>query len=174
MVLKGKKVVVTGASGYLARSIMWHLLKEGATVYALSSSRSGRQTKDIEGVKLIHCDLNTATERNISSELRCADLIINTSGLVADSGNIDEFIAANKHSLECLLNVLRTSQSTRLIHLGSVMAYDLSKKPVSEDSPLTTSNAVLYSRTKRMGLEMLSAVAMSLIRTPMLLFIKSS
>ena len=157
--LRGKRVLVTGASGFLANAAIRKFHELGAEVIALTSGNSGREISVPEGVEIVRGDIgeDSLLDVPISSStlfdlLGCVDLIVNTHARVGDSGSRKEFEHANVHAVINLLDVLAHFSRVHLLHVSTIGALTLSHQPLIESTQLTRSGD-LYCSTKRRAQE---------------------
>lgn len=156
--LKGKKIVITGASRGIGKAIAEVLLSEGATVLLVSRTK-------IEIKKEFHkFDLNNiysyvanvSFEKDVSSLVKyikttigSVDVIINNAGQNIDKkledttlNNFDDIINTNLKGtyLVCksILPMLKRQRSGTIINIGSKISHNTNIKP----------NKVLYATSK--------------------------
>lgn len=153
--LRGKTVIVTGATGYLADEVSRKFRNAGANVIGFTRGshhaiEGNAVTGDVSGnLRQQH----TPTGETLFQRLGQADLIVNCAAVVSDSGRRGEFRTGNIATLENILSVLSVYPNTKLVHVSSVGVYDLGGT-VREETEFTRSR-VFYRRTKRMGHELL-------------------
>ena len=141
------KIVITGATGSLGRSLCEFLLSQNIEVVALGRSRSVGADLEKKGARFIQVDItDTAHLKKIFTD---ADIVIHAAGFASPWGPWKPFYEANVQGTESVIEALRGSSVRKLIYLSTPSLY-FSSKPfqmITEDSVLpapTTS----YSKSK--------------------------
>ena len=153
------KIVITGATGGLGRSLCEFLLKKDVEVVALGRNEYVGLELTKLGAQFFAgdiCDLNY-----LSKAFSGADLIIHSAGLASPWGNWDLFYQTNVLGTKAVLEVMNKLAINKLIYLSTPSVY-FSGKPLNkvfEDSiiPEPQTN---YARSKIMADELvLTAVS---------------
>ena len=150
--LRGSRVLVTGATGFIGRRLVRRLVSAGSYVRVLV-----RPTSNLEGLagvaehlKIYHGDLKDAD--SLQEAVRGAELVFHLA--VATGPDWEEIRQATVLGTESLLEGARRSRASRFVYVSSMAVYDYgSMKPgavVDESAPLEaeprTRNS--YARSK--------------------------
>ena len=143
--MQGKRVLVSGAGGFIGRWSVPPLLRRGYEVHAVLSGHSGRDTAEqLGGAKLHFADLLDEPAMNaLMSEVRPTHLLhfawIATPGLYWTSAENFRWVAASEH----LLRAFHAQGGTRAMMAGSCAEYDWSRVAICHESssPLANESA---------------------------------
>lgn len=139
---KIKKIFITGATGFIGRHFLNLLNSEEYKVSALSrhpNSFTGRSN-----VELVYGDLKKINE--FEATIRSCDVIVNMAG---EKINESEMTAVNIDAVKALLQIIKASPRSKLIHISSGGVYGLSTHPdliITEESKCFPVN--LYEQSK--------------------------
>jgi nucleoside-diphosphate-sugar epimerase len=127
------KVLVTGAGGFLGRSVVDRLLERGHAVRAIVRPASPKPPWP-DAVEVFRADLRV--EENLASVFDGIDAVLHLAA--ATSGNEDIQFASTVVATERFLNAMAKSTVKRLIHVSSLVVYDWSKAKscMDEETPL--------------------------------------
>lgn len=125
------KILLTGASGFIGRTLLRRLQQEGHEVLALCHAHQEN------GMSLVSCDL--------SKPLTLAgtfDIIIHAAGISpAQTTSMKVFKHANVDSMENLLAWASAGHAKRMIFLSSVSVYgEIQSARINEDTPIIQPN----------------------------------
>lgn len=134
------RALVTGASGFLGRSVVAALLKRGHEVRAMVRSRRSAEGPGLgwpEAVEVFQADL--LTSEDLESAFAGADVLVHLAASM--SGDRDAQIASGVTGSERLLAAMARSSTRRLVLCSSFSVYDWSaiEGTLDEDSPLEPS-----------------------------------
>jgi len=142
----GKRVLVTGGSGFVGSAIVRRLAASGADVASLS--RSGNAP---EGVTGIAADIAKAADVSQAlAQFRPSIVIHATAAGTAGTASVEEMIQTNVLGTQSVLEACRAHRPESLIVLGSWTEYGPMPEgvaAVTEDAP--TQPASTYGVTKR-------------------------
>jgi nucleoside-diphosphate-sugar epimerase len=138
-VTSSKRVLVTGAGGFIGRWSVAPLLAKGYEVHAVMSAVSARNIAELQGAKVQVADLlNESDIDAVIKRVAPSHLLhfawIATPGVYWQSADNFRWLAASQH----LLRRLREHGGVRAVMAGSCVEYDWSKGGVCEErsSPL--------------------------------------
>jgi len=165
-------VLVTGATGFLGRSIVGCLRAEGVAVRALV--RGGATPVDADQV----CDGDLADPDTFAAALRGIDGVVHAGARVSTSGSWSEFEAVNVVATRRLIEAAVGAGVRRFVHVSSLSVYDVpfDGAVIAEDSPYESGaeERGFYARSKleadRVAVAAAAAGAAVTIVRPGLLF----
>ena len=141
--MHGKRVLVTGAGGFIGRWSVPALLRSGYDVHAILSGNASRDVPaQLAGAK-IHCAdlLNESHIDALTSEVRASHLLhfawVATPGLYWNSAENFRWLAAS----ERLLRSFRAHGGNRVMMAGSCAEYDWSQAQVCDELSSPLANA---------------------------------
>jgi nucleoside-diphosphate-sugar epimerase len=117
--LNGKRIVVTGASGFLGSHIAKALIDANAHVVA--AVRSPDKARFLGPVELVRADL-TEPESLVAAFSR-ADAIISNAALGSNQGSMEDFERVNCRGVSDLMEASHAAGVRRVIHISSVAVY---------------------------------------------------
>jgi nucleoside-diphosphate-sugar epimerase len=142
--MREKRVLVSGAGGFIGRWSVPALLRLGYEVHAVLSGNASRVPAQLEGAKIHFADLlNDSHVDQLTSEVRPSHLLhfawIATPGLYWNSAENFRWLAASERLLRCF----RAHGGSRVMMAGSCAEYDWSRVEVCDElsSPLAKTNA---------------------------------
>ena len=152
--LKGKKVLVTGATGFIGGRLAYRLAtEEGAIVTGLGRSLDKVPFLKSTGVNLQQVDLKD--EAAMQAVIAAQDFIFHVAawlggGRVADAE--EEAYALNVTATENLLRWAKEANVQRVILVSTIGAYGIpTTTDVHENTPLNIEQTDTYGRTKALG-----------------------
>lgn len=132
MTLKGQKIAVTGATGFLGRYIVDSLIAHGAHVIGVVRSPDKVPELKAKGVELRKADL--AEKEKLADGFRGADAVVSNAALFSISNqNWDAHVQTNIDGTRNVFDAVKASGVRRVVHVSSVAVYKGHKKPVTED-----------------------------------------
>lgn len=139
--LKGRKVLVTGASGFIGRRLVAGLVKAGAEVTALGRTRHSAASLSGAPVRFVQGSLSDAAA--VRAAVAGQDVIFNLAYDFRQSA------AANIAAFETLLSAVETEGRARVIHTSSIVVYDdWPNGSVSESASMDRPGGSPYRRAK--------------------------
>jgi nucleoside-diphosphate-sugar epimerase len=141
------KALVTGASGFLGRSVVRRLLRDGVEVRALV--RPGRPV-DVAGVERAEGDI--CDDAAVDAAVRGVDWVVHAAARVATTGSWEEFAEVNVRGTRRLIRAAVAAGAQRIVHISSLSIYAISSDGVTitEDAPYESEAEArgAYSRSK--------------------------
>lgn len=130
------KVLVSGAGGFLGRSVVDRLLQRGHSVRAIVRPASSRPSWPDE-VEVFRADLRV--QEDLEQTFVGIDAVLHLAA--ATSGNEDTQFASTVVATERFLAAMSKSAVRRLVHVSSLVVYDWSKAKgcMDESTPLEDS-----------------------------------
>ena len=122
-----KKVLVTGAAGFVGGELVKQLGEKGVEVFGLGRS------KPPEKMQFIRADLTKAAALDEALKGYSFDTIVHLASLPGDTGNAGEMIRVNVNGLQNILDITRRLDVQRFVLAGSISAYEW--YPATEFNP---------------------------------------
>lgn len=131
--LRGKRIIITGATGFIGRHVTKELLSEGALVTAVvrSGSPGRKYLPEGEGLTVLESSLS-----EIGGKLPPADVFLHFAWAGVNREEIDSPVVQKKNiedSLQCLL-AARDAGCTLFMDAGSRVEYGITEDGVMEES----------------------------------------
>lgn len=139
------KILVTGATGFIGKSLVDELLSRGHAVYALARPTSDRRLLDAKGVPVIIADLGD--EKSLAAlNGHSFDAVYHCAGLVEDK-DLHRLYKANVAGTDNICAYALNYGIPRLIYTSSVATVSgHDRVPLTEDLPYSATN--LYGLSK--------------------------
>jgi nucleoside-diphosphate-sugar epimerase len=131
------KYLVTGAAGFIGRSIAAALLKRGETVRGIDNLITGKRSNlvGLEGLEFIEGDLTDPEQ--CSDACKGIEIVFHEAALASVPRSVSDPAATNLHCVTATLNLLiaaRAAGVRRVVYAGSSSAYgDTPTLPKRED-----------------------------------------
>ena len=144
-----KKILLTGASGFVGSQILQELLKYDLEIYLIIRESSKKKIKINKKIKKIYFTKNLFKEKNswFDNITKNIDIIIHAALYVKEKNYM-----TSKYNLNCLngtkklANFCKKNKIKKFIGLGTCLEYDVSHKYLSINAPLKPKS--LYAKTK--------------------------
>lgn len=152
--LQGRKVAITGATGFVGSQAALELLRHGASVCALVRASSDIRRLVAAGVSCKVAPLSAPEE--LARALEGAEIVIHAAGAVGFDYSWDEYTQVNVQGTQQLLVACRRAGVRRLVYVSSIVAVGASETPRVLDERMTWNlepYEVPYITTKRWGEE---------------------
>jgi nucleoside-diphosphate-sugar epimerase len=150
--LKGTRVLVTGASGFLGSYVVKRLVAEGAIVFGVSSSVSAnapeRLTDVIDQIELLEANVRDASSLAHVVATARPELVLHQAAFThvgKSFSRIDENIQTNIQGTVNLLLALN-GQYERFVNIGSGDVYGDAPVPFHEDGPVRPASPYAVSK----------------------------
>jgi nucleoside-diphosphate-sugar epimerase len=150
--LKGARILVTGATGFLGSYVVRRLVAEGATVFGVSSSVSNNTPERLIGVmddiQLLEANLRDVSSIDQVVKTARPELVIHQAAFThvgKSFSRIDENIQTNIQGTVNLLTALE-GNFTRFVNIGSGDVYGDAPVPFREDGPVRPASPYAVSK----------------------------
>jgi nucleoside-diphosphate-sugar epimerase len=150
---RGKRVAVTGASGFLGSKLVHLLLAHRARVHAISLDAPSASQSGWEGaVEVVDADLSRAAEiRSLLADLAPHVVFhLGAYGVQARDRDTDRAVAVNVRGSLAVVEGAARAGSDLVVQVGTSHEYGSSDRPLDEDSPLEPRG--IYGATKAAGM----------------------
>ena len=141
------KALVTGATGFLGRSIVRRLQRDGITVRALI--RPGRAE---DGIGAERFEGDVCDDASVAAAVRGMDWVVHAAARVETTGSWEAFAEANIRGTWRVIRAARAAGARRIVHISSLSVYAVPQDGVTitEDSPYESESDArgFYSRSK--------------------------
>lgn len=144
-----KKVIVTGASGFVGAALCKALSEEGISVIAIvrRKVKSIDQIKDIPNIKIVYCNLSDF--RNLSNYIQDRDVdVLYHLAWVGSSGPLRGDVDVQMKNIQYTCDTVRACADIgckRFIFASSIMEYEIA---ATMETELTPEINTLYSSAK--------------------------
>lgn len=147
--LQGKKVVVTGATGFIGSHLAKRLqVEEGTNVVGLGRDLSKVPHLQEAGVTLHQADLNDAAM--YIHQIKGADVVFHLAGWMNyHGGGLDAAYTVNVTGSENVVNWAAAAGVQRVVLVSAAVVYGIQKTgTITEDTQLDTQNHWVFAHTK--------------------------
>lgn len=143
--VRGRRILVTGATGFIGSRLARRLAREGAVVRGVGRKVERVRWLEEEGVELVRGDLLDPSVR--AAIVADRDLVFHTAAAL--SADADAAQAINVDATRQLVQAGVRSGVQRFVHVSTVGAYAIDEEgAVSEETTLATRHPSTYPRTK--------------------------
>ncbi len=144
--LRGKDILVTGATGFIGSRVALELVKIGARVRALVRNAAKAEALGRSGISVVLGDM--AEPASLAGAVRGCQAIFHFAGTTNEFKPRAHFERVNVDGTRLLAEAALKERVERFIHVSTVWVYGLSSGPgVCETSPCTPSGQA-YADTK--------------------------
>ncbi len=119
--LVGRRVVVTGATGFVGSHIALALEAAGATVVGAVRSPDKGQWLVHRNVSLVKADLTD--KASLVAAFAGADAVVSNAALGSNQGDMADFERVNCQGVSDLMDAANEAGVTRIVHVSSVAVY---------------------------------------------------
>jgi nucleoside-diphosphate-sugar epimerase len=148
--LEGKKVLITGSTGFIGANLARRCLKSGSDVYIMSRSTSDRwRIKDILAkVKDYKADLSDYERLETVLQKIRPDIVYHTAVYGGNSAQKDfrMIVESNLIGTANLINACKKVDLELFVNTGSSSEYGVKAAPMREDEPLGPVNDYGFSK----------------------------
>lgn len=154
----GKRVLVTGATGFTGGALAKKLVERGDHVVALVRSSGNTQQLQKLGVTLVEGDITDA--QAVSKAAAGCEIIYHIAAVYRTAGHPDEYYhRVNVDGVQHVIDAAQEHSVGRTVHCSTIGVHgDIKEIPSDEDSPFNPGD--IYQHTKLAG-EELFATAMA-------------
>lgn len=140
------KVAITGATGFLGKSLAFWLSERGHELYLHARSEEKAEVIKSLASKMIICDINDSD--GINELVTGADIVINTvSNFRSASGTLESYKQINLDGTVNTFNHARDADVKRFIHISTIgVLGDIKECPASETTEYNPGDN--YQKTK--------------------------
>ena len=133
MISSSHTVLITGATGFLGRSLVKRFHHDGARVIAASRTASSKANLFPSGVRPV--DMDITDPGALFSALKGADVVIHAAAKVGDWGRPQTFVESICNGTENLLRALKKEKLKQFVYISSVAVYGSERSgAMTEDS----------------------------------------
>ncbi len=160
--LRGTRVAVTGAGGFIGLATCARLVAEGAQVIGSDRAAGAEAAVAATGARFVVADVTDPIA--VRASLEGCDGVIHTAALVAEHGAMADFVRVNVGGTRTVLDAARDLGVGRVVHVSSVatLGYEAGHD-LAEDAPTRTCGAV-YVDTKTASHELALARGAAVVR----------
>ncbi len=146
MGLKARKVVVTGAGGFIGAAVCRRLAAEGAEVIGVELDAQSAERARRAGAEPRIADVSDPA--GAREALADAELIVHTAAFVREWGSMEDFIRVNVRGTVNVLDAAEAAGAERVVHLSSVAVYGYDAEREQDESASPRQVGVPYIDTK--------------------------
>jgi nucleoside-diphosphate-sugar epimerase len=161
-------ILVTGGSGFVGRTLIPLLVKQGYQVRALARSAEAARAVQVLGAHPVEGDL--ASPESLLRAVQGANAVVHLAAHVKDWGARDEFARANIEGTQHLLEAARRASVARFVHI-STEAVLLDGTPLidaDETRPIPAEPIGLYPWSKARSEQLVTEADSATLRTVVL------
>jgi nucleoside-diphosphate-sugar epimerase len=145
------RAFVTGGSGFVGRSLIRSLVKDGMHVHALARSQAAADAVAREGAMPARGDLDDVTV--LRTRMSGCDSVFHAAAHTAEWGSAQDFLRINVEGTRNVVDAARHAGVKRLVHVSTeaVLCDGQPLVDVDEKAPYPAKHAGLYAATKMMA-----------------------
>ncbi|MBD0403124.1 NAD-dependent epimerase/dehydratase family protein [Flammeovirga sp. EKP202] len=139
MALLGKKVFVTGGTGFVGGYIIQALLKEGAQVVAMNGIQNDKSFLKNESDQIEWVDVHLLDPGKLSEVLQEVEYIVHAASIVSFNTSREELRAINVDGTANLVNIALQSNIKKFVFISSIAALGIPEfgDQINEESKWT-------------------------------------
>ncbi len=147
--LRGKRVLVTGAAGFIGSHLVRKLIEQGGQVIALVRPSSDLwRIQDVLGkIEIHHSDLSDISIDALKTKIKNVDIVYHLGAAGVDQSGRDaaSIVRVNVIGTLFLLQLARDLNVARFVYCGSCFEYGAGSR-LREDAPLAPVNEYAVSK----------------------------
>ena len=144
--IRGRRIAVTGAGGFIGTATCRHLAAEGAELIGLEVSAEAAERAREAGAEPRIADV--VDPGATAAALAGAELVVHTAAHVREWGPMEEFIELNVRGTANVLEAARAARAERVVHLSSVVVYGYAGESHQDESARRRAVGIPYIDTK--------------------------
>ena len=144
--LQGRRIAVTGASGFIGAAVCRALAAEGAEVVGVEVSSEHEAELRAAGVEPRIADV--ADHEAAASALEDAELVVHTAAYVREWGAMEDFMRVNVEGTANVLDAAEAADAERVVHVSSVVVYGYADESHQGEGAFRRAVGVPYIDTK--------------------------
>ncbi|MBI4850412.1 MAG: SDR family NAD(P)-dependent oxidoreductase [Acidobacteria bacterium] len=151
MELKGKTILVTGATGFIGHRLVERLAKEeGVSVRALARTeeKSRKLTKDLNGISIEIAIGDLSNLESLKKAANGCEIIFHCAAWASDRGSREDFFTANVTGTKNIVEAAINAKCQKFIHVSSISVYGFQPKDGTDETFPYDPSSGLYSETK--------------------------
>ena len=152
-----KKVIVTGANGFIGTNLLKELSKHNLDIFAIIKDEQENidNIKDIKGVKIVYCELeqiNTLSSKITDRDIDCLIHLAWAGSFGNDRANYEMQLANIKYALDTL-NVMKEMNIPRFVGAGTLAEKDVLNYHMDDGA---TPNAVSIYGIAKLSMQLMT------------------
>ncbi len=140
-----KKILVTGANGFIGSNLVKRLLSEGNEVRSLVRKTSDLSFLDGLHTEIMYGDINDTD--SLQTAMQGVDLVFHVAGLAADWGAYEWFEKVNFAGTKNVAQVASAAGVSKMVYISTVAFHGFGKVNMTETSPVAK-DLIPYAQTK--------------------------
>lgn len=144
--LRGRRVAVTGAAGFIGSAVCRGLAAAGASVVGIEVVPEHEEQLRSAGVEPRIADVSNRS--SIAEALEDAELVVHTAACVREWGTMEEFMRVNVEGTANVLDAAESAGAERVVHVSSVVVYGYEDERHQDESAFRRNVGVPYIDTK--------------------------
>ena len=140
-----KKILITGANGFIGSNLVKRLLSEGNEVRSLV-----RKTSDLSFLNGLHTEImygDINDTDSLQTAMQGVDLVFHIAGLAADWGAYEWFEKVNFTGTKNVAQVASAAGVSKMVYISTVAFHGFGKVNMTETSPVAK-DLIPYAQTK--------------------------
>ncbi len=166
------KIIVTGATGFLGKHLVRHLISKGQRVLSV-----GRNQKELDGLLNLGSEianLDLSNEQQVqdfaSKQISEGDVVVHAAALSSPWGSYQEFLKANVLATQNVIKMCLSRKAERLIYISTPSLYitEEDRLNIRESDALPNQFINHYASTKKIAEDLVTVASTQGLRTIML------
>ncbi len=143
--LVGRRVLLTGATGFIGGSLAHRLLACGVELRALVRDRDRAWGLEQAGAELRLGDLATRVDPELAADI---DVVVHAAAWVGTEGDPELVRTVNVEGTRRILSVARAAGVERVVHVSSCAVYGSPQRDEVDESAALRRRGIVYHDTK--------------------------